>query len=188
MTTFFVGMSILVYSWVILCGRFFLINTDLRSLLVEGLVINGIIALFFAVPVGLLFTLGYLFGRACLRHSWRWMAASTLPAILGIIILGFALRHRLDPDVLMQKILGCDLPPGARQVVQSNEDLWVEQFAEISFTADTAEIEQWLIDLRQEPNPSLGVQSIDSVPCNGDSASLIIDWLTGRVTMSYIDV
>lgn len=188
MITLFVGMSLVVYCWFILCLRFFLINTDPRSVLIEGLVINGLFALFLAVPVGIIFTLGYLVGRACLRHSRRWVAASVVPAILGAAVIAFALRHRLDTNVLMREILACDLPPGARQVDHSYEDVWVEQFAEVSFTADSAEIEQWLIDLRQEPNPSVGVQTIDSVPCNGDNASLIIDWSTGRVTMSYINV
>lgn len=185
---FFVGMSMVVYSWGLLTIRSLIVNTDWRSVVPGQLVLNGVFAFFLAIPVGLLFTLGYLVARRCFRHSRRWMVSSVMPLLVGALILGVAIWHRVDSRVLFRDVLGLDLPSSARQVSHSYDESILEEFGKVTFVADQAEILELLEALRVEGNPSLGLQVIDSVPCKYDHAGLTIDWTKGEVLLEYLDV
>ncbi|MBK1825776.1 hypothetical protein [Haloferula rosea] len=188
MTGFLVGMSLVVYSWAVLSMHTLIVNTEWRSDIFGQLFVNGVFAFFVALPMGFFFMLGYLTGRACLRHSWRWRAASVLPLLLGVLILAVAVRHRLDSGVLFRNILECDLPEGATQVTHAYDNLVLEEHAEVSFVAPRGEIVRLLKELRQEPDPSLGTQHFSGVPCTGDYAKITVEWTTGRVLLTYLNV
>lgn len=187
-TVLFVGMGLVVYSWALLSARSLIVNTDWRSVVPGELILNGILGAFLAIPMGLLFTLGYFVGTACLRNTWRWRAASVLPVLLGCVVLGFSIRHRLDSGVLFQDIVGVELPASARSVSHDYEGPLIEEYAEVRFVADRDEIVEMFERLRLDPDPSLPSQKFGSVPCKGDWASMSVDWSSGRVILEYLDV
>ena len=172
LTVFFVGISLIVYSWSLLMVEGLIMNTDWRSSTVyENLHINGFLCFFFAVPMGVLFALGYLVVSKCFRRSRRWVVSSVLPVLLGVVILGNAIRYRLDLEAAFREILGFDLPLSARQLSHSYEGTLLEVYIDISFVADRDDLLKLLEELGLEPDPSLGRQYSPSVLCDGDNAS-----------------
>ena len=64
----------------------------------------------------------------------------------------------------------------------------MEVYADISFVVDRDDLLKLLEELGLEPDPSLGRQYFPSVPCDGDNASLTVDWATGEVLIEYMNV
>lgn len=152
-TVLFIGMGLIVFSWSLLTVRSLIVNTDWSGVIPYELILNGVFGCFVAVPMGFFFTLGYLVGRACLRHSRRWVAAMLLPVIFGTAIVGFGVRHRLDSGVLFEDILECELPNGARNVSHDYDETGLEEHAQVRFFLDRAEIVKLLEQLRLDPDP-----------------------------------
>jgi len=184
----FVGMGLIVYSWALLTLRSFIVNTEWRRVFPGEVLLNGVFGCFVAIPMGFLFSLGYLAGKACLRHSRRWVAAMILPAMLGVVVLGFGVRHRLNPGVAFENILECELPEGARVVRYDYDETVLEEHVEIRFSAAHAEIIKLLEELQLVPDSTIPTQRFDSVPCRGDWASITVHWATGWVVLEYLDV
>lgn len=187
-TALFVGMGLIVYSWALLTVRSLIVNTEWSGVFPYELILNGVFGCFVAVPMGFLFTLGYLVGRACLKYSRRWVAAMMMPLLLGVVILGSGIRHRLDSGVLFKDILECELPAGARNVSHDYDETGLEEHAKVRFQLDRAGIVELMEELRLDPDPTMPSQQFDSVPCTGDWATITVDWLTGEVLLEYLNV
>ena len=186
----FVGISLVVYSWCLLMVETLIMHTDWRSGTMSVILFdNTFLCFFLAVPMGVLFALGYLVASKCCRRSRRWMVSSVLPVLLGVMILGDAIRYRLDSEVAFQDILGLDLPLSARQLSHSYEWSGFEVYIDISFVADQDDLLKLLEELGLEPDPSLGRQYFpEVVPSDDDNAALTVDWTTGEVLIEYVDV